>query len=180
MRVDMRRPTPMQSTKTTHSSSFSVSRTPISSTRPKPIVDTAEERTELLKVATGEYWCRPQECRRTTQPDAEQDQKGRVVPGPLVLGLLPVVEVAVDPLRRREQVEHLPQGKLKVHLPEMEQSPQVLVALGASRVTCGIPGARGAVAVWRGGRQHGAGCQTCRERNDRLHYCTHCGNDMHA
>lgn len=55
MRVDMRRPTPMQSTKTTHSSSFSVSRMPISSTRPKPIVDTAEKKTELVKVATGEY-----------------------------------------------------------------------------------------------------------------------------
>lgn len=40
MRVDIRRPTPMQSTKTTHSSSFNVSRTPMSSTRPKPIVET--------------------------------------------------------------------------------------------------------------------------------------------
>lgn len=41
MKVDMRSPTPMQSMKTTHSRSLSVSRTPMSSTRPKPIVDTA-------------------------------------------------------------------------------------------------------------------------------------------
>lgn len=93
---------------------------------------------------------------RTTQPDAEQNQEGRVVPGPLVLGLFPVVEVAVDSLRRREQVEHLPHGELKVHLPEMQQSPQVLVALCTRRVACGVPGAEGTVAVGRGGRQHGA------------------------
>lgn len=93
----------------------------------------------------------------TAEPDAEQDQEGRVVPGPLVLGLLPVVEVAVDALRRREEVEHLPQGELKVHLPHVEQPPQVLVALGAGRVAGRVPGARRAVAVRRGGRQHGAG-----------------------
>lgn len=46
MKVDIRSPTPMQSMKTTHSSSLSVSRTPMSSTRPKPIVDTAGQRNE--------------------------------------------------------------------------------------------------------------------------------------
>ncbi len=50
IRVDMSRPTPMQSTKTTHSSSFRVSRTPISSTRPKPTVDTAEEQRECSVI----------------------------------------------------------------------------------------------------------------------------------
>lgn len=92
----------------------------------------------------------------TTQPDAEQHQEGWIVSGPLVLGLFPVVEVAVDPLWRREQVQHLPQGKFKVHLSEVQQPPQVLVALGPRRVACSVSGAKGTVAVVRGGRQHGA------------------------
>lgn len=94
--------------------------------------------------------------RLTTQPDAEQGQESRVVPGPLVLSLFPVVEVAVNSLWRRKQVKHLPHRKLKVHLSEMEQPSQVLVALGACRVTCSVPNAEGAVAVRRGGWQHGA------------------------
>lgn len=96
------------------------------------------------------------EPRRTTQPDAEQDQEGRIISGPLVLGLFPVVKVAVDPLWRCEQVKHLPQGKFKVHLSEVQQPPQVLVAFGPSRVACGVPGAKGTVALRRGGGQHGA------------------------
>lgn len=92
----------------------------------------------------------------TAQPDAEYDQESRIIPGPLVLGLFPVVEVAVDSLWGREQVKHLPQGKFKVHLPEMEQPSQVLVAFGARCVACSVPGAEGAVAVRRGGGQHGA------------------------
>jgi len=51
MRVDMRRPTPIQSTMTTHSSSFRVSTAPMSSTRPKPSVDTAEEERERRVIA---------------------------------------------------------------------------------------------------------------------------------
>lgn len=43
MRVEMSRPTPMQSMNTTQSKSFSVSTNPISNTRPKPTVDTGEE-----------------------------------------------------------------------------------------------------------------------------------------
>lgn len=70
------------------------------------------------------------------------------------------MEVAVDPLRRREEVKHLPQGEVKVHLPEVEQPPQVLVALGAGRVASGVPGSERAVAALRRGRQHGAGNQT--------------------
>lgn len=66
------------------------------------------------------------------------------------------MEVAVDSLRRREQIKHLPQGKFKVHLSEVEQPSQVLVALGASRVTRRVPQAEGAVALRRGGWQHGA------------------------
>ena len=77
----------------------------------------------------------------TTQPYAEQDQEGGVIAGPLVLGLFPVVEVTVDPLRRGEQVEHLPGSKLEIHLPEAEQTPQVLVALSASRVARCVPAA---------------------------------------
>lgn len=51
----MSRPTPIQSTKTTHSSSFRVSRTPMSSTRPKPIVDTEakQRRCSLIFQGTG-------------------------------------------------------------------------------------------------------------------------------
>lgn len=261
MKVDMRSPTPMQSMKTTHSSSLSVSRTPMSSTRPKPIVDTAGERNkgmvskcdcwagvgklknwwghkglsnltegakqrchnskslpELLacwyhtehvrlilqipecsvsilahhlgqrvqlkditttlllywrysilnwlavKLAVVPWLCPRFFADSTAEPDAEQDQEGRVVTGPLVLGLFPVVEVAVDPLWRREQVEHLPQGKLKVHLPHVEQPPQVLVSLGTGRVARRIPGARCTVAMRRGGRQHGAGPHNSNER----------------
>lgn len=41
--VDMNRPTPMQSTKTTHSNSFRVSRSPMSSTKPKPTVETVDK-----------------------------------------------------------------------------------------------------------------------------------------
>lgn len=67
------------------------------------------------------------------------------------------MEVAVDSLWRRKQVKHLPEGKFKVHLPEMEQPPQVLVALGTRCVASSVPGTEGAVAVLRGGRQHGAG-----------------------
>lgn len=69
------------------------------------------------------------------------------------------MEVAVDPLRRGEQVEHLPKGEVKVHLSEMEQPSKVLVALGAGSVTRGIPQAQGSVALRRGGGQHGAGEQ---------------------
>lgn len=43
MSVDMSNPTPIQSMKTTHSNSFNVSTKPISRTRPKPTVDTAEK-----------------------------------------------------------------------------------------------------------------------------------------
>lgn len=53
MKVDMRSPTPMQSTKTTHRSSLSVSKTPMSSTRPKPIVDTAGVRNTSMVRKMG-------------------------------------------------------------------------------------------------------------------------------
>jgi hypothetical protein len=39
----------------------------------------------------------------------------------------PVVEIPVDPLRCYEQVYHLPQGKLKVHLVEFDKLSQVFV-----------------------------------------------------
>lgn len=57
MKVDIRSPTPMQSMKTTHSRSLSVSRTPMSSTRPKPIVDTARERNKG-RVRKHDCWVR--------------------------------------------------------------------------------------------------------------------------
>lgn len=66
------------------------------------------------------------------------------------------MEVAVDPLWRGEQVKHLPQGKLKVHLLEMEEPPQVLVAFGTRCVPRSVSGAQGTVALPRGGRQHAA------------------------
>lgn len=66
------------------------------------------------------------------------------------------MEVAVDSLWRREQVKHLPQGEFKVHLFEMEQPSEVLVALCSRRVTCSIARTEGAVALRRSGRQHGA------------------------
>uniref|UniRef100_A0A8V0YUT3 Cytochrome c oxidase assembly factor 5 n=1 Tax=Gallus gallus TaxID=9031 RepID=A0A8V0YUT3_CHICK len=61
---------------------------------------------------------------RTAEPHAEEHQEGGVVPRPLVLGLLPVVEVPVDPLRGGEQVQHLPQRELEVHVPHVQQPPQ--------------------------------------------------------
>lgn len=92
----------------------------------------------------------------TTQPDAEQHQERRVVPSPLVFGLFAVVEVAVHFLWRCEQVEHLPHGKLKIHLSEMQESPQVLVALGSGRVPRCILRTQAAVPVDLRGtrRQH--------------------------
>lgn len=97
----------------------------------------------------------------TTQPDAEQNQESWIIPGPLVLGLFSVVKIAVDPLRWREQIKHLPQSKIKVHLSEMQQPPQIFVTFGTRRVARSIPGTEGAVAVWRGGWQHGAEKQKC-------------------
>lgn len=96
------------------------------------------------------------ECRLTAQPNAEQDQKSRVVSGPLIFSLFPVLEVSVHSLRRGKQVKHLPQGEFKVHLSEMKQPPQVLVALRTRCVPCSVPGTEGTVAVWRRGGQHGA------------------------
>lgn len=97
----------------------------------------------------------------TAEPDAEEHQERGVVPRPLVLGLLPVVEVPVDPLRRGEQVEHLPEGELEVHLSEVEQPPQVLVALRPGRVPGRVAGAQRPVALAAGadggGGQHRAG-----------------------
>lgn len=67
----MSRPTPIQSTKTTHSSSFRVSRTPMSSTRPKPIVDTEakQRRCSLIFQGTGKVGKRyhPEGVLMTTQ-----------------------------------------------------------------------------------------------------------------
>ena len=39
---------------------------------------------------------------------------------------LPVLKVPVDLLGFIEQVEHLPQSKLKIHLPEVKYPPQIL------------------------------------------------------
>jgi len=39
---------------------------------------------------------------------------------------LPILKVPVDLLGLIEQVEHLPQSKLKIHLPEVEYPPQIL------------------------------------------------------
>lgn len=66
------------------------------------------------------------------------------------------MKVAVDSLRRRKQVDHLPQGKFKVHLSEIKQAPEVLVAFGARCVARSVPGAGSAVAVGCSGRQHAA------------------------
>lgn len=95
----------------------------------------------------------------TTQPDAEQHQERRVIPGPLVFSLFAVVEVAVHFLWGCEQIEHLPYGELEVHLSEMQEPPQVLVAFGTGRVPCRIPCAEAAVLVdlWRACRQHTVG-----------------------
>lgn len=83
----------------------------------------------------------------TTEPDTKQHQEGGVVPGPLVLRLLAIVEIPVHSLGGREQVEHLPGGELEIHLTETEEPAQVLVALGAGRMARRIPGAQRPVAL---------------------------------
>ena len=95
----------------------------MSSTKPKPTVETEEiklkNKTKKQKSGTTKPWL----CHiRTTQPDAQQDKESRIVPGPLVLCLFPVVEVSINSLWRRKQIKHLPQGKFKVHLTEIKQS----------------------------------------------------------
>lgn len=97
-------------------------------------------------------------CVLTTQPDAEQHQEGRVITGPLVFGLFAVVEVAVHSLWWGEQVKHLPHGELKVHLFEVQEAAQVLVALSAGGVSSSIAGVQAAVGLFlwgvRCGGQH--------------------------
>lgn len=97
-------------------------------------------------------------CVLTAQPDAEQHQEGGVIAGPLVFGLFAVVEVAVHFLRRGEQVKHLPHGELKVHVFEVHEAAQVLVALRAGGVPSGIAGVQAAVGLFmwgvRCGGQH--------------------------
>jgi len=126
-------------------------------------------------MATGAH---PQSCppaarpaALTAEPDAEQHQESGVVPGPLVLRLLPVVEVPVDSLRRSEQVEHLPQRELEVHLAQVEQPAQVLVALRPGRVPGGVPGAQRPAApapgAARRGGQHGAGGRAAKDASTR-------------
>ena len=55
------------------------------------------------------------------EPSREEDEEGRVVAGELELGLLPVAKVAVDLLGRGQQVDHLPERELKVHLPAIRR-----------------------------------------------------------
>lgn len=108
-------------------------------------------------------------CVLTAQPDAEQHQEGGVISGPLVFGLFAVVEVAVHPLRRGEQVKHLPHGELKVHLLEVQQAAQVLVALSAGGVSSGIAGVQAAVGLFlRGVRRGGQHADT----HTHTHYIT--------
>ena len=45
---------------------------------------------------------------------------------------LSVLKVSVDILRFVEKIEHLPNGKFKVHLSEVEYPPQVLKSLSMS------------------------------------------------
>lgn len=61
--------------------------------------------------------------------DEDDDEEGRVIPGPLVLGLLVVVDIPVDPLGRHQQPHHLRHCHLKVHLPNPPSSPHKLPQL---------------------------------------------------
>lgn len=53
IKVDMRRPTPTQSMNTTHRSSFIVSKNPMSSTKPNPMVDTETKSYKIHCQALG-------------------------------------------------------------------------------------------------------------------------------
>lgn len=55
-----------------------------------------------------------------------KDEKRWIIPGKLSFGLLSVLKVSVDILRFVEKIKHLPNGKFKVHLSEVEYPPQVL------------------------------------------------------
>lgn len=80
------------------------------------------------------------------------------------------MEVPVDPLRGGEQVQHLPQRELEVHVPHVQQPPQVLVPLSSGRVPRRIAGAERAVALTAGahggGGQHRAGEGTAAAARD--------------
>lgn len=121
-------------------------------------VDEHDPQKQLQSLHKAHVQNQSETHRGHTKPDAEKDQECWVVTCPLVFSLLAVVEVAVHPLWRGEQVEHLPHGELKVHLPEVKKPPQVLVALGSCRVPRSISGAEAPVTMALrgvgGGRQH--------------------------
>lgn len=57
---------------------------------------------------------------------------------------LPIVEVPVHFLGRYEQVQHLPHRKLEVHLVELDEPPEVLVAfVGRAHAVVPVVGRRG-------------------------------------
>lgn len=71
--------------------------------------------------------------RRETQPAREKNEKRGIVACKLTFRFFTIVEIFVHFLRRREQVHHLPQRKLKVHLIELEQTAQVAVTFHRGR-----------------------------------------------
>ncbi len=79
MSVDISNPTPIQSMKTTHSNSFNISTKPISRTRPKPTVDTAQK-TWLASFISKPFPCFITSAHHTARRWAAPGTQGRPEP----------------------------------------------------------------------------------------------------
>jgi len=61
--------------------------------------------------------------------EAQEDEKGGIVPRPLVFGPFSMLKVKVNFLGGDAEMNELPNGELKVHLAKHENSPQIFVSL---------------------------------------------------
>lgn len=99
------------------------------------------------------------------QEDYLQSDKGRIVPGPVILCLLPVVCRLVDNLRTcRQKSFHLVQSTLNVHLSHVRQSMQILHRSHRGRHHCRVGRGFGPC----GGRSRGNGITTRGHGQPRL------------
>jgi len=69
------------------------------------------------------------EDRGQHEKEAQEDEEGRIVPRPLVLGPFSMLKVQVNFLGGDAEMNELPNGEFKVHLTKHENSPQIFVSL---------------------------------------------------
>lgn len=88
---------------------------------------------ELYKGPEAQVKVQGERKGRETKPSGQKDQKSGVIARELTLRFLAVVKVLVHLLWRCEQVHHLPQRELKVHLFELEQASHIAIPLHCRR-----------------------------------------------